>query len=258
MVTFDEQAHTYTSAKGDKYISATQLIGLFKEHFDAAAVAVNYAKKHGQTPEYWLEKWDETRNTACDRGHEFHKAKEDYINGRGLVIFKEQIQFVQNQNFHSHDNLACGLYTELLLWNEAYQLAGQSDIVVIRQPTAISRGSKLVADLDDHKTNKRIDETSYFNLKTKQHKMMKYPLNHLQDCNLQHYELQLSIYAWMLEQWGYEVGTLQITHYPHPEESIGVGGVVTVTQPKPVVYPLQYRKKEVLLMLNYHRMNKAS
>mgnify|MGYP000994276901 CR=1 FL=1 len=56
-----------------------------------------------------------------------------------------------------------------------------------------------------HNTNKKIKtDNSYDN--------MKYPVEHLPDCNYNHYRLQLSLYAWMLEQQGYVVRNLQFTH----------------------------------------------
>jgi len=58
-----------------------------------------------------------------------------------------------------------------------------------------------------HNTNKQI--------KTKGFKgqRMKSPLSHLQDCNYVHYNLQISYYAWMMEQFGYTVRNLSFHHY---------------------------------------------
>jgi hypothetical protein len=197
MVVFDEEAHTYTEPEtGKRYLSATQLVGLFKQEFDTKGISERYAKKHGGTPEYWVQVWEDKKNRACARGTAFHKAKEDYINGRGLVVFNKMVHFAQNQAFFEPDNFAPGVYTEMLLWNDAYELAGQSDIVIIRGSSVVNSiyQTTRIADLDDHKTNETIHETSYFNNYTKQYKMMKYPLDHLMDCSLVHYELQLSIW----------------------------------------------------------------
>lgn len=255
-VTFREEDHSYTSHLGEKYISATTLTGKFKNKFDPYAIAwngktliENYVKKYGETEEYWLERWDQNRDEACERGTNFHKAKEDYINGRGVVVFKNEVKFVKNASFvlESTSNLADledGLYTELLLWDDAWKLAGQSDIVVIT-----TEGGVRYVDFDDHKTNKKIDTKSYRN-KQGDYKMMLSPLSHLMDCHLQHYELQMSIYAYMMERNGYVVRSLQFTHYGHEYFDELLGGMVT---PDPVVYKLTYRKKEVLAMLNAHR-----
>ena len=52
------------------------------------------------------------------------------------------------------------------------------------------------------------------------------PLQHLDDCNYIHYCLQISIYAWMLEQEGYVVRDLRFTHINKP-------------------YPVSYMKYEI-------------
>ena len=51
-----------------------------------------------------------------------------------------------------------------------------------------------------HNTNKKIEFKSFFDKYKKSQTMMKYPLNTIQDCNGQHYTLQLSTYAWMIQQ----------------------------------------------------------
>ncbi len=68
-----------------------------------------------------------------------------------------------------------------------------------------------------HNTNKSIDEKSFFDSKTKKNKMMQYPLNNIMDCNKMHYTLQLSTYAWMLQQINpdFKIKELKIIHFDH-------------------------------------------
>lgn len=51
-----------------------------------------------------------------------------------------------------------------------------------------------------HNTNKQIKQSSYFNQKTKTSEKLKYPLNDLDNCNYSTYNMQLSTYAWMIQQ----------------------------------------------------------
>jgi hypothetical protein len=60
-----------------------------------------------------------------------------------------------------------------------------------------------------HNTNKKIDTTSMFG-------NMLDPVSHLNDCNYNHYRLQISVYAWMLEQAGYKVRGTRFTHLNNP------------------------------------------
>lgn len=75
-----------------------------------------------------------------------------------------------------------------------------------------------------HNTNKVIKKTNFFG-------NMLSPLSHLACCNYNHYRLQISTYAWMLEQAGYIVRNTAFTHLNQQ-------------------YDFEYMKPEVKLMLN--------
>ena len=60
-----------------------------------------------------------------------------------------------------------------------------------------------------HNTNKKINTSNIFN-------KMKYPVGYLDDCEYNHYWLQVSFYAWMLEQFGFKVKDLGFTHINTP------------------------------------------
>lgn len=92
-----------------------------------------------------------------------------------------------------------------------------------------------------HNTNKKIETKSFFNTKTKSSIKMQYPLNNLDDVNYWHYAMQLSTYAWMMQQLNpeYEIEDLVLVHFDHE-------GHMTV-------YHMPYLKKEVGLMLGYFK-----
>jgi hypothetical protein len=235
---FDDSSHTYSNLWGDVYTSSTQLVSKFKQPFDGPKIAAAYAKKNGGTPEYWLAEWDRIRDTACDRGTEFHKQKEERIlamqrmamNGKLHKVWKSTKGGEKIENLR---DLPDGLYTELLLWDHDAKIAGQADIVAIEtHPQSKIR----FIDIDDHKTNKKIDRESYCHWRDG-HRMMRPPLGHLMDCNFQHYELQLSVYAWILERAGFVPRRMQFTHYPQ------AGAEETV--PSPRAYPVEYLRREV-------------
>lgn len=68
-----------------------------------------------------------------------------------------------------------------------------------------------------HNTNAKIDQKGFFNNSTKSTKKMKYPLTNIEDCNLWHYYLQLSTYAWMLQKINpdFNIKRLFIYHFDH-------------------------------------------
>lgn len=241
-VTFDEPSHSYTNTHGTKYISATTLTGKFKQPFDKVAVATAYAKKNGNTPEYWIEKWAGITKHACERGTRFHKMKEDWMLGSAAIIHEEKaVPVIKIEGFTEpnidYSTLPDGVYPELLLWNHYWGIAGIADIVTF---------DGEYFDIDDYKTNKKIDCTSYKHPRYG-YKMMKPPLNHLMDCNLIHYSLQLSIYAYMLEKLtGKKARNMTFHHHPpmldNPDEINPIG----------IKYKVQYLKREVLAMLTVY------
>lgn len=257
MIHFDALTHTYTNLWGEIYTSSTQLVSKFKAPFDTLNIATNYAIKHGETPEYWIAQWADKRDFACDRGTAFHEQQEQRILAMAqAAICGEKLHVVRNLKGATQDlwgepivptppqaleKLPDGLYCELLLWNHAFKIAGQADLVAIEtDPLSNIR----YFDIDDHKTNGRIDSEGFYSRATGR-KMMLRPLAHLQDCNRTHYELQLSVYAWMLEQAGFRARRMGFTHYP-PKKCGGAGGDGFGPA---VRYPVEYLKREVELML---------
>lgn len=96
-----------------------------------------------------------------------------------------------------------------------------------------------------HNTNKKIDKKSFFDQTTKSNKTMYYPLNNIPDCNFYHYTLQLSTYAWMVEQINpeFKIKGLILIHSDHD------GNVTT--------YNLDYHRDDVIRMLAYHKKQKG-
>lgn len=92
-----------------------------------------------------------------------------------------------------------------------------------------------------HNTNKKIITEN------KWEKML-YPLNKYDNCNYVHYNIQLSLYGWMLEQFGYKVRNLQITHYLFNEQEEPIASKV---------YKFDYLKKDVEKLLNHYVNNKG-
>lgn len=92
-----------------------------------------------------------------------------------------------------------------------------------------------------HNTNAKIEKESYYNRATKSRKMMKYPLNNLQDCTLNHYFLQLSLYAYILQQL-------------HPEFNISGLKIIHIDREgKETEIDVPYLKDDVERMLKHYK-----
>lgn len=236
-VTFRESDHSYTNDDTKKrYTSVTTVISKFKQPFDKVAVSKAYAKKNGGTAEEWQAKWKKTSDDACERGTNFHTKKENEILERigqlpapPAEAFIVPTKRVTQVDFKKE---LLGIQTELVVYNHYFEIAGQVDYVDLEE---------VYFDVDDHKTNKKIDMWSFRHPKTG-YKMMQFPLQHMMDTNYNHYALQISLYAFMIEQLtGKKPRSLSFTHYPpNLDGSISEEGVV---------YNLPYLKKEILDML---------
>ena len=258
MIYFDQERHLYYNAKGEIYDSPSKIFKKYKQKFDAKTVAENYAKKHGQTPEYWLEQWKQKSDKALSRGTAIHNQKEELDLGMGFTrtVTGQIVQVENAERFLVDDlyKLPDGAYPEINLWNHGWKIAGRPDKVIL-ETVRLDGAPKRYAHIEDYKTNRKIDKTSYFNPRTESYKMMLGPLAHLMDCSWVHYMLQFSTYQFMLETHGFTPGLRTLIHIPHP--IVDENG--NSTQPEDVLYKMPYAKTEILNTLeDYNRTRRYS
>jgi hypothetical protein len=240
---FEEESHKYfIPGIQKKFTSVTTIVSSLKQPFDAEKVAKTYAEKHGHTPEYWVEKWDKKRNDSCERGSTYHKMKEDLVyncgvDNKGGRLYTT-INWEQKLRMNtSHSELPDGVYLELRIWLFRLGISGTIDKVYIT-----TEGKTRYVDIEDYKTNEKIDTESH-KFRDGNYKMMRSPVSHLMDCNFNHYQLQLSLYGYILEQFGYTVRSLTLRHQGHePFEGVG--------EPSLKPYICSYLKKEVKDIIN--------
>jgi ATP-dependent exoDNAse (exonuclease V) beta subunit len=265
-INFNEEEHKYTNDNGQVYTSVTRLISKYKQPFDSEYWStykaikdvlikegawddfkqeaggweniVNYYlhtdKLSGcidaieSAKQSYLDKWEREKNEACEKGTSFHKAMEQDTINASVVIHNNKKMKVQDQMLIDlQDFNGNGLFTELLVHNDAYMIAGQIDLCFLLDNKKVS--------IKDYKTNKKIEKRGFRGAK------MKYPLHGYDDCNFVHYTLQMSTYAWMLEQLGYEIESLELIHVDRE-----TGGHIKD-------YPVKYEKQAVEWMLQHHR-----
>ena len=95
--------------------------------------------------------------------------------------------------------------------------------------------------------------------------MMLAPINHIQDCNLMHYALQLSIYMYIILKHNHSLqpGKLEIHHILFEIDSTDENGypiIATDAAGDPMIkevvpYELPYMKKEVNAIIKYLKLN---
>lgn len=250
-VCYNDEKHTYWNENdNEKYVSVTTLIGKFCQEFDKEfwsgykalerllsadeftmekkqllsthKIDVKYFKDmynfttldYNREQQAILDEWAETNRQSCERGTEIHAELENkYLKHTKCDLKKFGLggKFDCKPNYYGLD-LEKGVYPEYLVYRESedrkFRLAGQIDLL-------IKDGNDIY--IVDYKTNKKLETKSFFDSRTKKSTMMKYPMSNLMDCNMMHYTLQLSTYAWMLQKINpdFVIKKLLLIHYDH-------------------------------------------
>jgi hypothetical protein len=188
--------------------------------------------------------YDQVRNVACERGTLYHGKQESRF-------YEKQKHRMEEYNFnleHLAGEFSCVKHNfdlndektvlpEYLLYYSTsdgiLNLAGQADVIV-------KDGNDIY--VLDFKTNaKGIKSKAHFDKNKKKKQTMWYPDNNLDDHDMNHYTLQLSLYAWMLQKINpeFNIKLLRIIHIDGND--------------KQTLYDLPYLKDEVERMLKHYK-----
>jgi len=273
-VWFREKDHKYGNINNPniQYTSVTTLIGKYEQPFDSDFVSKYKSLEKLLPSDVWkkekgalwknhkipkdflevyninetelnrvqqdiLDEWAKINRESCERGTKIHLQLENafYKAGDNLTLKKFGIggKF-QCKKDYSELDLEYGVYPEYLIYYDNPKLdlhiAGQIDLL-------IKNGNDII--LGDHKTNRSIDFKGFYDSSIRSEKKMKYPLTNLGDCNFNHYQLQLSTYAWILQKLNpnFNIKRLFINHYDHEGNNN--------------IYEVQYLKDDVEKMLKH-------
>jgi hypothetical protein len=152
--------------------------------------------------QHYLLQWEAISETACEIGTAEHKRREiETAENNYYTHENEQYETpkVHNQQdiLHIQDFHSNRIYTELLVYNDRYKVAGQVDWV---------RKKGRQVWIKDYKTSKEITKEAF-----REEKLLA-PLSDLYNANWYIYAMQLSTYGWMLEECGYTVAGLNLIH----------------------------------------------
>lgn len=265
LIEFDEEQHKYTY-DGENMTSVTQWVSSFFSKFDAerispfTAKAVNKeikayssgelspedmtkaqrlfrsdfeseveSRKNKQnpiTPRRVQLFWERWRDEAAEHGTLVHEELEECLQGVLDPLLDEVHQKTINGMaayavIRNNNGYPSQVKTEEIVVAPELGLAGTIDVQLLE-------GNKVV--LVDWKTNAELKREGY------RGQTAQPPVNHLQHCSFNKYRLQLSTYAYMLENYyGMEIKRMYIVHLPdnHNHE----------------VIPVEYLKEEVEAMI---------
>jgi hypothetical protein len=222
-IVFNAADHSYKSidAEDINWISVTSLVSNFKLPFDGKAVAnrVTKSKKskwYGIPPEKILQLWQAEADRAVTLGTYYHNQREadlcslSSIEREGVPIPVYSPIEEGTLKKAPEQKLTDGIYPEHMVYLKSAGICGQSDLVEI-----INGKVNII----DYKTNKEIKTESFKNWEGISEKLLA-PLNHLDDCNYNHYSLQLSIYMYIILKHNPKLkpGKIYIHHILFEEE----------------------------------------
>lgn len=206
-VGFKEIGHKYSLLTNDKFKfkSVTTIIKDYHEKFDELYHADRMSKKktsvyYGKDPKDIIDLWKRKAKKAADEGTLLHAYGEDLLNNKkDLTVPKHLVKSkwvpkIVTKLYNDGYKLA---KTELLVYSEVLNLAGQSDILFKKLSGHTDIDKKEIYDyfiFDWKFLGKKIEMKSYYNPYTRQYKKMMKPFHHLLDCNWIHYSIQLAIY----------------------------------------------------------------
>lgn len=224
---YNDEKHIYEDmTTNENYVSVTTLIGKYKTLFDVEywseykaleRLVQDFRKIKYANPDNFMDicrayadpkvtqkvvkqirrEWDIKKIRAQRRGTAYHKKKEDELRNKAVHKYNEVPHYKGTTNILDEADNA--VFPELLVYNKEYQIAGQIDL-------AVKTGKEI--QLLDYKTNKAIKTNNPY-------QNMLPPIEHLEDCSLIHYYLQLNLYRFIIEEQGYNVTSMLILHVDH-------------------------------------------
>ena len=264
-VIFKPENHKYESLDPNEkieWLSVTKFVSQFKQPFDPVAQSEKASKNpkskwYGLSPAEIRAHWEKTTEEAINRGSLYHNQREEDLtsldtiqrSGKDIPIIKP---IFNNGIKHAPEQrLVEGIYPEHFVYLKSASLCGQSDMVEI---------IKDIINITDYKTNKEIKKTGFTNWEGITQKMIG-PCAHLDDCNFNHYALQLSTYMYIIQKHNprYRPGKMFLHHVifeleghdkfgnPIPKKDSKDEAIVKEVIP----YEVPYLKSEVISMINH-------
>lgn len=268
-VRFKAENHVYESIGEEKidWVSVTSFIGHFKEPFDAKLMSEKVAKSrkskwYGMTPQDIRTAWSSEAKRSTDLGTWYHNQRESDITSHSTLdregftlpiikpIEQDGIKYAPDQK------LSDGIYPEHFVYLKSAGVCGQSDLVEVVNG---------FVNITDYKTNKEIKIKGFTNWEGVVKKLLA-PLHGLDDCNLIHYTLQLSLYLYIILKHNPKLkpGKLILHHvifeeqdrdkFDNPVYKLDSQGNFIVKEIIP--YELPYMKAECITLINWLKDNR--
>ena len=238
-LSFQEEGHKYNDTLGNNYLSVTTFIHNYVKPFDKKYWLHKKAKELGITEKQLAKQWQDITDEACSRGTATHNGIEDAIKdvsmfknaikyldqvetGRCITVadipnFKakpldiEKFKEATNNKYEEiyrvfkyYTDKGYTIYSAIGAFLIDYLLSGTIDVLCIRDTDFVILDWKTNRDglkfkSGYFKKDKTITPNQLTDVWVDKDERMLPPVAHLQNCNGNHYTLQLSLYAIMVE-----------------------------------------------------------
>lgn len=200
---FDPGLHKYTY-HGDVFQSVTQFIGEFHLPFDTEGKSKKKAEESGFDQDWIKAEWAETNRYANEVGTEIHNYIENYYKG----IFQEiplnldvvhrvnKFNKIHAKQLHKLEPLKF----ETKVFSKKWKKAGTIDALFVKD-------GKLY--ILDWKSNGKFTDDDH---KDGRWQKLLWPFDSFYKNHLNEYSIQLSMYACILEEWGFQVAGAYIVY----------------------------------------------
>lgn len=249
-VKLEPTAHKYFAQTGEEYLSVSKVLHHVEPLFDSERISYFKARKEcrvelrtdvtGIEPDesmirfrqkILLAQWADKNRASTDVGTRIHNCIENYAKTKmpcGDLEYDQAAHSVWLKYLAEYKIF----HAEEVLYSKFFRVAGTADFLGIRKG-----GKSPVVDIVDYKTNasKGIVHRSDYN------NYLLEPVQHMEQCNYNHYCLQQSIYMRFLEEHGFTPGQIRLIYIP-PTDPLN-------HFPIPVPY-LKLEAEAILLHLN--------
>lgn len=207
---FDPKKHKYTY-NGEQFTSVTRYIEQFHKPFDEDFWSKKKSEKLGIEQQELILEWRRINKYANEIGTETHNWIECYFKKKwiplptNLDVIHRINKF--NKIFATHLYKLEPLSFEVKVFSKKWKIAGMIDALFLY------RGKIYIID---YKTNKNFTTDESLVYKEK----LLHPFENYYKTNLSEYSIQISLYALILKEWGFNVAGGYLLHIgPGDEEA---------------------------------------
>lgn len=202
-VFFSEKEHSYVIDGEKCKASVTQILKKYTHPFDTERVAKSVASKEGVTIEDVLGMWEFKKNYGCHKGTQLHLYIENFIQRKKSPLAKEEInKFVEaNASYVTLGAYYQDMAKYIANFQKFYEWWKEDHILVKPEFVIGDKKTGICGCIDNLSFNKNknalviFDYKSNKQIKRKGKEKMLGDLNHLDNCELTLYSLQLWLYT---------------------------------------------------------------